>query len=90
MADELLCPSCQHPVGEPVRPNEPLHKKIPITENDLMICIKCFEIMRGTKEGKLRILDSKERTAVILFKPGFLRMLAVAWAAAQPVKDSKN
>jgi hypothetical protein len=88
--DELKCPGCQQPVGEPVRPGLPLHKKKPISDTDLMICFKCFEIMQGTKEGTLRILTAKERTYVILFKPGFIRMLQVCWAAQEPVKNAGN
>lgn len=88
--DELKCPGCQHPVGEPVRPGEPLHKKKPISDTDMLICFKCFEVMQGTKEGTLRILTAKERTYCILFKPGFIQMLRVVWAAQGMVKNAGN
>lgn len=60
----------------------PLDKKIPITSKDLMICCKCFELMQGTSEGSLRILDSRERAFLLVHRGAeiihFIRAAAVA------------
>lgn len=90
MDEVLLCPGCKNPVGDPLDPKAPLNKKVQITERYIMICAKCFEFMRGTKDGKLEILSAKDRAALILFKPEIIRYLAAVWAAQPAMKASEN
>lgn len=87
---EVVCPSCLNPVGDPLDPKAPMHKKVEITENYIMICAKCFEFTRGTKDGKLEIIDSKERAAIILFKPEVLPYLRAIWTAQPALRNASN
>lgn len=88
MADELVCPSCKHPVGDPLDPKRRLDTKIQITEKYIMICAKCFEFTRGTKDGKLEIINSKDRAAILLFKPEVFAYLKAVWAAQPLMRNS--
>lgn len=90
MDETVVCPSCKHPVGDPLDPKAPLNRKIQITEKYIMICAKCFEFTRGTKEGKLEILSSKERAFLILFKPELLSYLRAVWAAQPSMRNANN
>lgn len=87
---EVVCPSCKNLVGDPLDPKAPLHKKVQITENYIMICAKCFEFTRGTKDGKLEIIGSKERAAIILLKPEVIPYLRAVWMAQPEMRNSAN
>lgn len=89
MAD-VVCPSCKNPVGDPLDPKAPLNKKIQITEKYIMICAKCFEFTRGTKDGQLEILSPRDRAALILFKPEMLAYLRAVWAAQPFMRNAGN
>ena len=68
-----------------------MHKRLPISKKDLMICCKCLEFMQGNDDGTLRILSARERAWLIINRTQeMVRALAIAATADKFTQNAAN